>query len=498
MKNFDGFGLAKPLAQALTKMGYETPTPIQEKAIPVGLQGRDIMGSAQTGTGKTAAFAIPMVDMLLRNPLQNALILTPTRELAKQILTVIHDLTIYEKGLRTAFIIGGLAMSKQYTQLKARPRIIVGTPGRINDHLERGTIHLDKSSILVLDETDRMLDMGFGVQLDRIVKFLPRQRQTMMFSATLPKGIIALSEKYMNDPERISAGAVNTVANNLDHHVIRVQPGEKHGVLLEELARRQGSVIIFGKTKYGTERMAKNLVRDGFEAEALHGDLKQRQRDRVMRNFRDQQFRILVATDLASRGLDVPHVEHVINYDLPQVAEDYIHRIGRTARAGTKGYAVAFVSPEDNRKWYAIAKLMDPNDTTPLEGGGEKRGKGKSRGGNKSRSPGRSAPVRHKAKSQDNDFGNETPKKARPKNRFGKKMQQLTGEAAKPFSPGSKPRSDKPRSDKSRSEAKPFGKPSAKKPLKSYGKKAGMGQSTTSRPSKPGGLKKTARKSNAA
>jgi len=358
MDNFDGFGLSSDLNTSLKKMNYTQPTPIQAQAIPLALKGHDILGSAQTGTGKTAAFSIPMVEKLLNTPRGAALILTPTRELAKQVLDVVHQLIGDKSSLKTAFIIGGEAMGKQISQLRAQPRIIVGTPGRINDHLERGTMMLHQAGFLVLDETDRMLDMGFGIQLDKIMKFLPANRQTLMFSATLPKGIIQLSGKYLSNPKRISVGETNVIAKNIEQEVIRIEQDKKYGELVSQLHSRTGSVIIFMKTKHGAEKMAKNLKRDEFEADALHGDLRQNKRTSVMKAFRDKKFRILVATDIAARGLDVPHIEHVINYDLPQVAEDYIHRMGRTARAGAEGSALCFVASQDSRKWHAIERLL--------------------------------------------------------------------------------------------------------------------------------------------
>ena len=341
-------------------MNYTTPTPIQAQAIPLALEGHDILGSAQTGTGKTAAFSIPLVEAVLRSPHGSALVLTPTRELAKQVLDAIHDLLGHDSDIKTAFIIGGEPMGKQFTQLRAKPRIIVGTPGRVKDHLERSSLKLNDTGFLVLDETDRMLDMGFGVQLDRIVKFLPKQRQTLMFSATLPQSIITLSAKYLNNPKRVSVGHTNVIAQNIKQEVIRIEQNDKYQELLVQLNERQGSVIVFVKTKFGADRMAKRLRQDGFTSEGLHGDLRQNKRDKVMQNFRSMNFRILVATDIAARGLDVPHIEHVINYDLPQVAEDYIHRMGRTARAGAQGAAVSFVASQDGRKWHAIECLLNP------------------------------------------------------------------------------------------------------------------------------------------
>ena len=360
MKNFQALGLHPDLNKSLEKMGYETPTPIQAQSIPFALEGEDIMGTAQTGTGKTAAFAIPLMQKLLDDPKSEALVLVPTRELGKQIMDVMKQLIGQSNNIKTAFIIGGEPMSKQMNQLRNRPRLIVGTPGRINDHLQRRTLELKNTNFLVLDETDRMLDMGFSVQLERIFKYMPEKRQTLMFSATLPDNIMQMSAQYMNEPRRVKVGQTNIVAQNIKTDVIKIDQSQKYDVLILQLHEREGSVIIFSKTKYGADRMAKNLRRDGFTAEALHGDLRQSKREKVMQNFRNDNFRILVATDIAARGLDVPNIQHVINYDLPQVAEDYIHRMGRTARAGSSGSALCFVSPQDGRKWHAIECLLDP------------------------------------------------------------------------------------------------------------------------------------------
>lgn len=361
MKNFEGFGLSQALAKSLAHMKYTAPTPIQAQAIPLALDGHDIMGTAQTGTGKTAAFAIPLIEKLLTNPSGTALVLTPTRELGKQIMDIMHQLLGPKSQIKTAFIIGGESMGKQFNQLRAKPRLIVGTPGRINDHLLRGSMTLHDTDFLVLDETDRMLDMGFTVQIEKILKHMPEKRQTLMFSATLPKNILKLSEKYMKEPKRVAVGETNVVAVKIKQDVIRIEQESKYEELMTQLYARNGSVIVFVKTKYGADKMAKNLRRDGFTSDALHGDLRQNKRDKVMQNFRDKNFRVLIATDIAARGLDVPHIEHVINYDLPQVAEDFIHRMGRTARAGAEGSAVSFVSNQDGRKWYAIEKLLNPN-----------------------------------------------------------------------------------------------------------------------------------------
>ena len=361
MTNFDSFGLSKSLSQALVNMEFSVPTPIQNKTIPIALQGRDILGSAQTGTGKTAAFCIPMIEILTKNEDMTALIMTPTRELARQVLDVVDQLLGKKSSLRTACLIGGEAIGKQLGQLRKGPRIIVGTPGRINDHLESETLDLYDCGYLVLDETDRMLDMGFGIQIDQTLQYIPKEKQTLLFSATLPEKIMKLSKKYLFKPERIAIESKEVLLTNIKHDVINIDHNKKYKELLNQLSNRKGSVLVFAKTKHGTARMAKNLSKDGFMADALNGNLNQNKRDKVMNNFRLKKFKVLVATDIASRGLDVDHIEHVVNYDLPQVAEDYIHRIGRTGRAGSEGCAICFVSPEEQQLWDQINYLLNPN-----------------------------------------------------------------------------------------------------------------------------------------
>ena len=377
MKNFDGLGLHSVLNKSLAHMKYTIPTPIQAKAIPVALEGRDILGSAQTGTGKTAAFAIPLVEALLNDDRKCALVMTPTRELGRQVMEIMHQLIGHQSGIKTAFLIGGESMSKQYAQLKRRPRLIVGTPGRINDHVERRNLHLDQTRFLVLDETDRMLDMGFSIQIDKIVKHIPNDRQTLLFSATMPKNIIRMADRYQNNPERIAIGSSVNVAENIDQKVVKLNQEKKYDILMEELAARQGSVIIFVKTKRNADKLARKLKGDDHHADAIHGDLKQSKREKVIKAYRNKGFRILVATDVVSRGLDVPHVAHVINYDLPQVPEDYIHRIGRTARAGAKGESLCFVTPQDGRKWHAIEQMLYP-DKQGAKPANDSKGRGKS------------------------------------------------------------------------------------------------------------------------
>lgn len=425
MQSFNELGLHPVLATSLKHMKYETPTPIQAQAIPLAMDGRDIMGSAQTGTGKTAAFAIPLIQALLDDERKSALVMTPTRELGKQVMEIMRQLIGPKGKIKTAFLIGGESMHKQTAHLNRRPRLIVGTPGRINDHRERGNLNLDQTSFLVLDETDRMLDMGFSIQIDKIIKYMPRERQTLMFSATMPKNILQMADKYLNNPQRIAVGGSNNTAANIDQKIIRIDQDKKFGALCEELEQRTGSVIVFVKTKRNADRLAKKLSGGAFDAEAIHGDLKQNKRERVIQAYRNQKFRILVGTDVVARGLDVPHVEHVINYDLPQMPEDYIHRIGRTGRAGAKGNSLCLIAPQDGRKWRAIENLIDPDskdtdgafgDAKPGKKGGGKRGKG----GHKKKPYG----------AKDNKFGDKrgTFKKDGPKKEGFKKRRRPDGE----------------------------------------------------------------------
>jgi superfamily II DNA/RNA helicase len=372
--DFGSFGLSPKLTQALARVQFKVPTPIQAAALPHALAGRDILGSAQTGTGKTAAFGIPMMARLENNPQLAALVLTPTRELATQVMASLQQM-IPVSGIRTALLIGGQSMPGQFHQLQAQPRLIVGTPGRINDHLARGSLRLNNVRYVVLDETDRMLDMGFGAQIDKILALVPRERQTLMFSATLPPGIVKLSAKYLTNPERVSVGAMNEAAPNIRQELISIAATEKYQALLAQLKDESGTTLIFVKTKYGTEKLADKLSRLNIRAQAIHGDLKQSRRDRVLQDYRDKRFQVLVATDLAARGLDVPHIQLVINYDMPQCPEDYIHRIGRTARAGAGGKAVNLLTPADGEKWQAIRRLMNPG-----EAGNESRASNKGQG----------------------------------------------------------------------------------------------------------------------
>ncbi len=357
-------GLTEPLLNTLQKLQFQTPTPIQVQAIPLALEGKDILGSAQTGTGKTVAFGIPLVTRLSTGR-GSALVMTPTRELAVQVCRDLQQLFGDDKSIKTALLIGGEPMPKQIAQLRKRPRLIVGTPGRINDHLDRGTLMLHDTAFLVLDETDRMLDMGFSTQIDAVMKYMTSKRQTLLFSATIPKDIMRMANKYLDNPVRVAVGGESKPAANIKQESVHITAEQKYPRLLKEIEERDGSIVVFMKTKYATEKLAVKLNREGHAAEAIHGDLKQSRRTRVLSEFRNKKHRILIATDVAARGLDIPHIEHVINYDLPMCAEDYIHRIGRTARAGADGNALNLIAPSDHEKWDAIRHLLDPDDWHP-------------------------------------------------------------------------------------------------------------------------------------
>ncbi len=358
MNSFTDFNIPDWLKESLTEMGYTAPTPIQEQSIPLILEGKDVLGSAQTGTGKTGAFLIPLMTYLHNNPTATALILTPTRELAMQVNTVALQMLKTHKNIKTALLIGGDSISKQFFQLKYNPRLIVGTPGRINDHISRNSVKLNKTSFIVLDETDRMLDMGFGIQIDEILKYVAEKRQTLLFSATLPKEILRLVNNYLVDPARISAGNVNTVAQNVTQECIETSNKEKD--LLNLLATIDKATLIFVRTQIGAENLKEILRKNSYKADCIHGGLRQNRRSSVISSFRSQKFNILVATDVASRGLDINHISYVINYDIPDNPEDYVHRIGRTARGNNAGASYSFVSPSDRLKWRAVQRFLDP------------------------------------------------------------------------------------------------------------------------------------------
>ena len=363
MQKFSELSISLLVLDAIKKLKLIKPTPIQKISIPLALEGNDILGTAQTGTGKTYAFGIPLINHLTLDKDSYAIILTPTRELALQVSSALKDLTSMKNIIDTAVIIGGDSIQKQLKQLK-KARLVVGTPGRIHDHIRRKSLKLSKFNFLVLDETDRMLDMGFVDEIKSIIEKLP-SHQTLLFSATLPKKISDIAKNFMTNPQRVNVGEENTPLTNIKQEIKNVNQKEKFEHLKLELLEINGSVVLFVKTKRSADKIALKLRKDKFNAEAIHGDLRQSKREKVILKFRKNRFQILVATDVAARGLDIPHIEHVINYDIPQNPEDYIHRIGRTARAGAKGRALTFLTDGDKKNWNAIGKLINTNALAP-------------------------------------------------------------------------------------------------------------------------------------
>jgi ATP-dependent RNA helicase RhlE len=356
---FTKFGLSPEILQGVRAAGYITPTPIQIRGIPLVLAGRDMIGSAQTGTGKTAAFALPILSKLGQHaPGPRALILEPTRELAAQVETAFRDFARFT-NLKTAVVYGGVGYGRQLDDLRAGTDVLAATPGRLLDHLERGTVRLDKVQFLVLDEADRMLDMGFLPDVRRILDRCPHQRHTSLFSATIPPQIETLIHWAMKNPETIQIGARRTPAETVKHVIYPVSDSQKADLVLELLKRVDyNSVLIFCRTKHGADRVAGILKRNNHAVAVLHSNRTQREREQALQGFRSGKFEVLVATDIAARGLDIADVSHVINYDVPQHPEDYIHRIGRTGRAEASGDAFTIMTAEDASHVFAIERFI--------------------------------------------------------------------------------------------------------------------------------------------
>ncbi len=358
LKTFNEIPLLAPIQQALVELKFSEPTPIQAQALPVALTGRDIVGIAQTGTGKTAAFLIPLLQRLLQSPNETALVLAPTRELVLQIESFLRDLTKFCPEMRSAPLIGGAPMPPQLRALARKPRILIATPGRLIDHLERRTANLSQSTYLVLDEADRMLDMGFAPQIERILTQVPKVRQTLLFSATWDARMDALGRKLMKNPERILISKNSQPAMTIAQRALYTTVLDKNAALVNEISTREGSIIVFARTQARTERLADYLFDKGFQVGRMHGGRSQGQRKRSLEAFREGVIRILVATDLAARGIDISTIAHVINFDLPASPEDYIHRVGRTGRAGATGDAISLITPEERGLWNAISRLL--------------------------------------------------------------------------------------------------------------------------------------------
>jgi ATP-dependent RNA helicase RhlE len=359
---FNDFSLGAPLLKAVQELGYFEPTPVQRRAIPIVLEGRDLLAAAQTGTGKTAAFALPILERLRQSPARQrhprALVLVPTRELATQVSDAFRALARHVP-VRGALIFGGVSPKPQIEALAQGVDLVVATPGRLLDHLQTRAIDLSHIEILVLDEGDRMLDMGFIRPIRRIIAALPKTRQSLLFSATFSEEIRGLAKSLLRDPVTVDVSPRNTAAELVEHRVYHVDNASKHPLLTRLIVDEDvRQTLVFTRTKHGANRLAERLVRDGLSCAAIHGNKSQAARTRALSDFKQGRIRILVATDIAARGLDISELPHVVNFELPHVPEDYVHRIGRTGRAGVRGKAVSLVSREERDRLRAIEKML--------------------------------------------------------------------------------------------------------------------------------------------
>ncbi len=352
---FNNLGIAEKLLSIISKLGFTIPTPIQTKCIPIGVEGQDIVGIAQTGTGKTLAFAIPMLQRLAVHK-GKGLILLPTRELALQVDETLQQIG-RGLGIRTAILIGGAAMGPQLGAIRRDPHIIVATPGRLLDHMEQKTLRLDAVKVLILDEADRMLDMGFAPQINRILAEVPKERQTMLFSATMPEQITKIAVKHMKTPLRVEIAPAGTVAERVAQELYVVARHDKLRLLDHILAQYAGTVLVFSRTKHGAKKMAHMVKAMGHAAAEIHSNRSLAQRKEALQGFKSGKYRVLIATDIAARGIDVTGIELVVNFDLPDQPEDYVHRIGRTGRAGLSGKAISFATPDQGKDVRQIERL---------------------------------------------------------------------------------------------------------------------------------------------
>ena len=356
-KGFYDLGIAPSLIKGINRLNFENPTPIQEESIPVGIQGDDILAVAQTGSGKTLAFGIPMLQRLSAIKRSAGLVIVPTRELAIQVNEAIQDISRLVH-MRSAVLIGGASILMQQKALKKNPRIIIATPGRLMDHIDRRNVNLDNVRILVLDEADRMLDMGFAPDIKKIVKSIPDKRQTMLFSATMPKAIEALAEKFMQNPTRIEISRSGTTPTEVSHEMFLIKNRDKSRLLAFQLKRCPGPVLVFTRTKRMASKLTDKVKNMGFAAAEIHSNRSQGQRQHALEGFKRGKYQILIATDIAARGIDVSGIELVVNYDMPANSEDYVHRIGRTGRAGKTGHAVSFATTEQKGSIGSIERFM--------------------------------------------------------------------------------------------------------------------------------------------
>ncbi len=357
--SFEGLGIAPKLLEILQTNKFTVPTPIQLQSIPTAIEGKDVMGIAQTGTGKTMAFGIPMIQRLAQQK-GRGLVILPTRELALQVDESLQKIG-RSLGLKTVVLIGGDSMSRQVRGLRTNPHIIIGTPGRLNDHLEQRTLDVSAVNILVLDEADRMLDMGFEPQIRKILSKVPPKRQTMLFSATMPNEIVKIATSYMTTPVRVEVAPAGSAARDVAQEVYFVARDQKISLLTQVLGEHKGSILVFTRTKFGAKKIASAVRHMGFTASEIHSNRSLAQRREALEGFKIGRYRVLVATDIAARGIDVVGIELVVNYDLPENPEDYVHRIGRTARAGRSGKAVSFATPDQRYDIRSIERLIRVN-----------------------------------------------------------------------------------------------------------------------------------------
>jgi ATP-dependent RNA helicase RhlE len=355
-QGFYSLGIAPKILDILERMKFKVPTPIQSKAIPMALEGKDVIGIAQTGTGKTHSFAIPMIQRLAQKQ-GMGLVLAPTRELAIQIDEAFQMIT-RDFGMRTACLIGGAPMPPQVAALRKDPRIVIATPGRLIDHMSQWNVVLDETIMLVLDEADRMLDMGFAPQIEKILRFVPKDRQTMLFSATIPKEIMQMAAHHMKLPVSVEIAPSGTIAERLTQELFIVRKEAKMPLLGKLLAQYHGSVLLFSRTKHNARKIARSIRDFGHSAAEIHSNRSLPQRREVLEGFKSGKYKVLVATDIAARGIDVTGIQLVVNYDLPEDAENYVHRIGRTGRAGQKGHAISFATPDQKGDVRDIEKLI--------------------------------------------------------------------------------------------------------------------------------------------
>lgn len=417
--SFKSLGLSEPLLKAISKKGYETPSPIQAKAIPPVLEGKDVLASAQTGTGKTAGFTLPLLHILSENPKEKyrpirALILTPTRELAAQVYANVKEYSEF-LNIKSAVIFGGVNQKPQAATIRQGIDVLVATPGRLLDLESQGLLSLKRVEIFVLDEADRMLDMGFLRDIERVMKLMPDRRQNLMFSATFSKDIKKLAYTILKNPVQVEATPENTAVDIIEQKVYRVAKGKKTGLIIKLISEGNWKqVLVFTRTKHGANKLCKNMISAGITAVAIHGNKSQGARTKALAGFKNGSVSVLVATDIAARGLDIPLLPHVINFELPNISEDYVHRIGRTGRAGASGEAISLVSADETTFLRDIEKLIDmkieveilegfepdPNASTEPIRPGQNRNQGRSRNSSSKNSGGSKNSNRNRSRSR--------------------------------------------------------------------------------------------------